>query len=317
MDEKRALAKVDGIGGLAIPRGLAAIAGAWVAELESRTGSERTPVEYKRIFERFLSTVPGGDPGKATAAHVHAFAYGPGDDPKGKYRAKDKPSASTVTVRLAAVRSFYDFARRMGAAADDPTATVKRPKKAKPRMRGLTAEEFKLLVDAVPNTPAGKRYKAAFLVAGYMGLRRAEVLNLTRGDLTRNGNVYATWRAKGGKVRRRMVPPPVWKAIMDAVKANGGKLEDMDPAAKLFPVSGSGLAATLRRYCVKAGLLPVSFHELRHTAAKLRHEVGDSIAEVQAILGHEDMAQTARYLQQLEGEEDTSWAKVAALLGHV
>ncbi len=77
------------------------VAGAWLAEVQQRTGSPRTPREYAHILERFLAEIK---PPEATTAHVHAFAYGPG--PSGK-----EPSPSTVVVRLAAVSSFYDFAR--------------------------------------------------------------------------------------------------------------------------------------------------------------------------------------------------------------
>ena len=80
--------------------------GAWLAQVASRTGSQRTPDEYRRHLARFLAMV-GGDTAQATTAHVHAFAYGEG--PHGR-----EPSPSTVTVRLAAISSFYDFARRMG-----------------------------------------------------------------------------------------------------------------------------------------------------------------------------------------------------------
>ena len=51
------------------------VAGAWLAEVASRTGSPRTPQEYVRYLARFLDLV--GDPSQATTAHVHAFAYGP------------------------------------------------------------------------------------------------------------------------------------------------------------------------------------------------------------------------------------------------
>ena len=98
-------------------------AGAWLAQVASRTGSKRTPDEYRRYLARFLAMV-GGDPTEATTAHVHAFAYGAG--PHGR-----EPSPSTVTVRLAAISSFYDFARRMGRVATNPAADVKYPRPAR------------------------------------------------------------------------------------------------------------------------------------------------------------------------------------------
>ena len=86
-------------------------AGAWLAEVARRTGSERTPQEYARLLARFLFLAGIEDPAQATPAHVEAFAYAPG--PSGK-----TPSASTTNVRLAAVsrtarsRGLSRWARR-------------------------------------------------------------------------------------------------------------------------------------------------------------------------------------------------------------
>ncbi len=123
------------------------VAGAWLAEVASRTGSPRTPQEYGRYLARFLDLV--GDPAQATTAHVHAFAYGPGSSGR-------EPSPATVIVRLAAISGFYDFARRMGLVAANPAVDVKRPKARPPIPRGLEAEELRRLLDVIPDTPRGQ-----------------------------------------------------------------------------------------------------------------------------------------------------------------
>ena len=105
-----------------------AVAGAYLAEVAQRTGSERTPVEYGRYIRRFLEGA--GDPFAVEPASVHAFAYGPG--PSGK-----PPSESTVSVRLAALRGFYDFARRMRLIERNPADDVRRPRNDDPTPRGL------------------------------------------------------------------------------------------------------------------------------------------------------------------------------------
>jgi len=55
------------------------VIGAWLAQVQQRTGSDRTPRDYARELNRFLVEIT---PTEATPAHVHAFAYGPG--PSGK-----------------------------------------------------------------------------------------------------------------------------------------------------------------------------------------------------------------------------------------
>ena len=51
----------------------------------------------------------------------------------------------------------------------------------------------------------------------------------------------------------------------------------------------------------KAGLPPSGVHVLRHTAAKLRRDVGESVESVSQFLDHSSLAVTTTYLRRLEG----------------
>jgi integrase len=64
-----------------------------------------------------------------------------------------------------------------------------------------------------------------------------------------------------------------------------------------------------------AGLPPAGVHILRHSAAKLRRDAGESIEEVSRFLDHSSLAVTTVYLRRLEGQEDRSWQKVAEAIG--
>ena len=284
-------------------------AGAWREEVRQRTGSERTPHEYELHVRRFLSDASlAANPARATAAHVHSFAYAPG--PSGR-----TPSPSTVTVRLAAIRSFFDFARRVGLVEKNPADDVKRPRAPQPVPRGLSVEEFKRLLVAIPRTVVGVRDRAIAVTMVFTGLRRSEVMGLTAGDLTRNGHVYYTVRTKGGKVRTREMPPPAFAEIVRALKVEERPLDGLAREDRLFRVSAHGFYLNLRRYARKVDLENVSPHVLRHSAAKWRRETGASLEEVSGFLGHANLATTARYLARLEGEEDRGWSGVAKALG--
>ena len=283
------------------------ITGAWLAEVTARTGSKRTPGEYSRYLARFMAEV-GGDPAQATTAAVHAFAYGEG--PHGR-----QPSPSTVIVRLAALRSFYDFARRMGMVTTNPTVDVKRPKARLPVPRGLEVEELQRLLAVIPDTVVGKRDRAIVLVAVFTGLRRQEIIGLKARDITRNGAIYYNVRAKGGINRRRELPAPAFHAILDALEADGRPLEGLAPGDSLFNISDVTFYAYLRKYAKRAGLEGLKPHDLRHTAAKMRRNNGASIEDVGALLGHASIATTARYLARMEGEADSGWEGVATALG--
>ena len=280
---------------------------AYLLEVRRRTGSERTPAEYGRYIARFLA---GADPATATPADVHAFAYGIGASGK-------PPSASTVSVRLAAVRGFLGFARRMGLLSRNPADDVKTPRPDEPTPRGLSSAELRRLLAAAPETPAGLRDRSIIVTAVLTGLRRAEVLALRAGDLRGDGTGIVTYRvrAKGGYERHRELPPPALEAIRAALASRGQALETLAPDTPLFPISSHGFYANLKRYAERAGLANVTPHVLRHSAAKLRRETGASIEDVGALLGHRSLHTTSRYLARLEGDRDTGWQSVAALLG--
>jgi integrase len=284
-----------------------AAAGAWLAEVEQRSGSARTPTEYARYVRRFLAGLPEG-PESATPALAHAFAYAPG-------ASGQEPSPSTIAVRLAALQSFYDFCRRMRLLDDNPIRDVRRPKGREPVPRGLGPEELKRLLAAIPDTASGARDRAAILTMAYTGLRRTELLNLRVGDLEREGDIiFYTARTKGGLERRYELPPPAFAAIRAALERSGRPLEERTADERLFTISEIGFYANLRRYATKAGLEGVTPHTLRHSAAKLLRQSGASIEDVSDMLGHRNIATTARYLKRLEGGRNRHWPGVAALL---
>jgi site-specific recombinase XerD len=219
-------------------------------------------------------------------------------------------------VRLAAVRSFYDFAQRMGLfTGDNPTLRVKRPKQQQPLPQGLSWPALRRLLAAIPpHTRSGCRDRAIVLTILLTGLRRREVLSLTAGDLTHTGAVVYTARTKGGVTRRRELPVPALEAIRAAWERQGQPLCALSAQTRLFPVTPGGFAKNLARYARRAGLGHLSPHALRHSAAKLRRVTGASIEEVSHLLGHANLATTAIYLSRLEGEADSGWHAAAALL---
>ncbi len=295
----------------------AGIAAAWLAEVTQRTGSTRTPVEYGRYLRQFVERLTGygRDLTTAAAADVQAFAYAPLPDARRGGQPGKPPAPSSVNVRLAAVRSFYDFARRLGAVAQNPADHVRRPRLPEPRPRGLTPERIRELLAALPDSSAGRRDRAIIVLAVLTGLRRSELLGLTRDAIiTHDGVPYLDWRAKGGKMRHRELPGPALDAIAAWLATAGRPLDQLDDDALIFPVSGATFAENLRRYGARIGEDDLTIHTLRHTAAKLRRQAGASLEDVQAVLGHASVATTARYLARLEGVRDPGWQAAAALL---
>jgi integrase len=273
--------------------------------LEARSGSQRTATEYRRILDRFAQTVE--DVFTAPPAAVFTFVHVPGLSGR-------EPSASTINLRLAALTSFYRFAKTFQPAVSNPVEGLQRAKVTEPPPKGLTVAQVERLLEAIPDTARGRRDRAAFMAMLYTGLRRSELLGLTAGDI-RNEDGRITWsaRVKGGRIRTRTLPTPAYRAICNAWKTTPDQL----PAdTRLFPITGHGLAKNLQAYADRAGIGRITLHTLRHTAAKVRIQTGASLADVQGLLGHQSMSTTDRYVRRLDGEHDTGWQVVAALFEH-
>ena len=289
---------------------------AFLAEKERRSGSMRTVRAYSGMLYRFFGTL-GKSPDHVTATEVFGYAHGTGLSGK-------KPSSVTIGARIACLSSFYRFLIRMSLVASNPCDQLERPKATPAPPRGLTAADIKKLLDFIPDNPVGLRDRAIILTLTLTGRRRTEVLNLKAGDLTQDGDaVLYSYRGKGGKMGKRELPQPAFRAIQQALEASGKDLSNLKPNDSLWPSStdgGRGITSgtfygNLRRYFKVAGLPPAGVHILRHSAARLRREAGESIEQVSRFLDHSSLAVTTVYLRQLEGDRDTAWQQVAVALG--
>ena len=113
-------------------------------------------------------------------------------------------SSATVGARIACLSSYYRFLIRMQAASANPCDALERPKGVQSVARGLGAEEVRRLLAVVPDTVAGRRDRALLLAFILTGRRRSEVIGLTAGDISVEGETaFYSYRGKGGKVGRR------------------------------------------------------------------------------------------------------------------
>ncbi len=290
---------------------------AFLAEKERRSGSKRTVDAYSRTLQRFFGTL-GKPPDQVTSQNVFVFAHGRG--PSGR-----EPKPITIGARLACVSSFFRFLIRMKIVSSNPCDQIERPRVSPAPPRGLSAEEIRRLLSAIPETPGGLRDRAIVLALVLTGRRRSEILNLKAGDISTTGGIFYTYRGKGGQMGKRELPRPAFDAIEAALTVWGKSLATMSPEESLWPSrhpsrNGAGITdgtfyGNLKHYLVAAGLPPAGVHILRHAAAKLRREAGESVEDVSRFLDHSSLAVTTIYLRRLEGQEDRGWGRVAEALG--
>jgi len=107
---------------------------------------------------------------------------------------------------------------------------------------------------------------------------------------------------KGGHIRT--VPIPNWvKAALDQWTGAANVTEDriFRRVARKGKVRGKGLSQNVvwyvvRTCCQKAGLEHIAPHDLRRTCAKLCHDNGGELEQIQFLLGHVSVQTTEHYL---------------------
>jgi integrase len=205
----------------------------------------------------------------------------------------------------------------------NPCDALERPRSVTAPARALTAADVRQLLSVVPDSIRGRRDRAILLTLVLTGRRRSEVINITAGDITVEGETaFYSYRGKGGKTGRRELPRPAYEAIVATLADCGKTPATMAADESLWQacagangITSSTFYGRFRRYLRDAGLAPTGLHILRHTAAKLRREAGQSIEAVSSFLDHSSLAVTTVYLRRLEGVEDRAWADVAAAIG--
>jgi integrase/recombinase XerC len=288
---------------------------AFLVEKGNRSGSRRTVESYSRMLWPFFADL-GKTPDRMGPADVLAWVHGIGKSGR-------TPSATTIGARIACLSSFYRFLIRMGLVVGNPCDAVERPRSVQSVARGYSADEVRRLLAVVPDTAAGRRDRAILLTFVLTGRRRTEVIDLRAGDLSLEAETcYYSYRGKGGKKGRRELPHPAYAAICATLADVGKELAVMGPTESLWQaaarpegVTSGTFYARFRRYLRAAGLGPTGIHVLRHTAAKLRRDAGESIEDVSAFLDHSSLAVTTVYLRRLEGQEDRAWREVATAIG--
>jgi site-specific recombinase XerD len=281
---------------------------AFLVEKGNRSGSRRTVEGYGRMLWPFFADI-AKTPDRVTTADVLGWAHGIGKSGR-------TPSATTVGARIACLSSFYRFLIRMGLLTGNPCDALQRPRTSPAPARGLTAEDVRRLLTVVPDTVRGRRDRAILLTFVLTGRRRTEVINLKAEDLSvEDGTAFYSYRGKGNKRGRRELPRPAYEAIVRTLADAGRELATMVPDESLWHVTSGTFYGRFRRYLQAAGLAPTGLHVLRHSAAKLRRDAGETVEQVSAFLDHSSLAVTTVYLRRLEGIEDRAWREVAIAIG--
>ena len=227
---------------------------------------------------------------------------------------------TSVSQRLAAIRSFHRFAARAGLAAGDPWGSIAAPRLPRRLPRVLEVDQIERLLEAIDEDEGaalGRRRDPALAVALALrdraivevayaaGLRISELaaaelssIDLGRGEIRVLG--------KGRKERIGLLGRPAIAALEAYLDASRPELEARATGERradaIFlnsvgrPIGVRGLRYRIDRLCRRAGLPEgVSPHTLRHSFATHLLDGGADLRVVQELLGHESLSTTQVY----------------------
>lgn len=278
--------------------------------LRARDASEHTLRSYRTAVGVYLEWLAahGADWRAPARADLRAYLA----------RLVTSGARSTVSQRLAAIRSFHRYAARAGLAPGDPWGSITAPRIPRRLPRVLEVAQIERLLEAIDRpAESGRRAsvdasaialrdRAIVEVAYAAGLRISEMaaaplsaLDLRRGEIRVLG--------KGRKERVGLLGRPAIAALEAYLDAGRPALAanrhgpGTEPDAIFLnhlgePIGVRGLRFRIDRLCRAAGLpVGVSPHTLRHSFATHLLDGGADLRIVQELLGHESLATTQVY----------------------
>jgi integrase/recombinase XerD len=226
-------------------------------------------------------------------------------------------SPASGARRLSAVRQFHKFLYSEGYAAQDPTASLSGPRKARPLPKTLSIVQVDRLIEAAREactreggSPSERlralRMHCLLELLYASGLRVSELVALPK-SAARTRESLIVVRGKGSK--ERLVP--LTEAAKEAARIYLAELEAQGRAAGpwLFPsdsesghLTRQAFARDLKAAAGAAGLRgdAISPHVLRHAFASHLLQNGADLRLIQELLGHADISTTQIYTHVLD-----------------
>ncbi len=211
---------------------------------------------------------------------------------------------TTISRKLASLRSFYRFAQRHGVATHNPAKPLRNPRRQRKLPHVLTSDEVGRLLNAPSKRdPAGLRDGAILETMYSAGLRVSELVGLCDGDLDFEEQI-ARVRGKGRKERISPLGSFALKAIREyqTVRERHPKEELKGRGAAVFVnrfgnrLTTRSVGRMLEKYIGESQLDGrTSPHTLRHSFATHLLDRGADIRSVQELLGHKSLVTTQIY----------------------
>ena len=201
-----------------------------------------------------------------------------------------RTSLDWVRHQTAMVRPYYRWLQAAGHRDDNPAVLLVAPRPRRRVPRPISEERLRHAVELAP-----ARVLPWLLLAGWSGLRAAEVAAVRVEDFFASADErrWVRVQGKGGHVRHAPIPGWAWPRIEVALAATGPAWGTVRGGR---PLSAHHVSSYANSYLRSVGI-PDTFHALRHRVATMVYAQTSDIRLVQELLGHTSPATTAIYTQ--------------------
>jgi len=198
---------------------------------------------------------------------------------------------SSLTRKIAFLRSFYRFLKEEGIRRDNPASSIKFPKIRDKPIEYLSKDVVKRLFDLMDN----HRDRLLIKILYFEGLRRTEITRIRKKDIDLDKGAMLI-QGKGDK--QRIIP------IHPRLKSEIEKyIEPLDFEKELFSIVPRTVNDILDKYSKRIGT-HIYPHLMRHTFAAHLYKETKNIWLVSKILGHSKIETTVKYLRSLNVLDD-------------
>ncbi len=215
-------------------------------------------------------------------------------------------SGASIARKTAALRSFFQYLRRMGEVASDPTQGIGSPEVKKPLPRTVEDDHVRALMTYLESrdTPEGLRDHAMLRLLSATGMRVGELVMVDVDDVD-SGNRRVRVVGRGNRERHLPLDEATLSSIGTYLERARPFLTRNVPGETALVVNQRGQRLTRQGFWLimkglvhEAGLPAIMTpHMLRHSFAT--HQIGEGLGleELRQLLGHASIATTQIYTQ--------------------
>ncbi|UTV80131.1 site-specific integrase [Acidithiobacillus sp. YTS05] len=196
--------------------------------------------------------------------------------------------ANTIRLHLAVVSHLFNIARKEWdmPALVNPVELIRKPRLPRGRERRLVGDEEERLLATCEATNPELAEIVRFAIETAM--RQGEILDLTWNNIDLRAHTAFLEDTKNGESRIVPLSMVAQECLERQRVRNPG-------SGRVWTYTADGLRASYFKAVRKAGIVGLTFHDLRHEATSRLCERGLPIMTVQAITGHKSTQMLKRY----------------------